>query len=74
MIFKLDGQTTQMMADALRVDAEVMREAAKQLSDVPERAAALNERADTFTQVASAIAGKEIQLTVDDATNAEVTS
>lgn len=74
MIFKLDGQTTQMMADALRVDAEVMREAAKQLSDVPERAAALNERADTFTQVAAAIAGKEIQLTVDDAANAEVRS
>lgn len=74
MIFKLDGQTTQMMADALRVDAEVMREAAKQLSDAPERAAALNERADTFTQVATAIAGKEIQLTVDDAANTEVRS
>lgn len=65
MIFKLDGQTTQMMADALRVEAEVMREAAKQFTDTPDQAASLNERAHTFEQIASAVAGKEAQLIVE---------
>ena len=72
MNFKLDGQTTQMMADAMRLEADIMREAAKQgaLDD----AAQLNERAHTFDQLADAIAGKEVQLTVIEAACAEVQS